>query len=86
LLYEAAPSPIASDLVFINDSNIAEMKHHDKKESWGGKGLFSFHFQINVHHQRKSGWELKQAETWRQELMQRPWRGATYWLAQLAFL
>jgi hypothetical protein len=21
------------------------------------------------------------AETWRQELMQRPWRGAAYWLA-----
>ena len=23
---------------------------------------------------------------WRQELMQRPWRGAAYWLAQPAFL
>jgi hypothetical protein len=26
------------------------------------------------------------AGTWRQELMQRPWRGAAYWLAQPAFL
>jgi hypothetical protein len=26
------------------------------------------------------------AGTWRQELMQRPWRGAAHWLAQPAFL
>ena len=26
------------------------------------------------------------AGTWRQELMQRPWKGAAYWLAQPAFL
>jgi hypothetical protein len=25
-------------------------------------------------------------ETWRQELMQRPWRDAAYWLALLAWL
>jgi hypothetical protein len=25
------------------------------------------------------------AGTWRQELMQRPWRDVTYWLASLAF-
>jgi hypothetical protein len=26
-------------------------------------------------------WNSSKAETWRQELMQRPWRGAAYWLA-----
>jgi hypothetical protein len=37
-----------------------------------------------VHLQRKSGLELKQVR--KQELMQRPWRDVTYWLAQLALL
>jgi hypothetical protein len=32
-----------------------------------------------VHHQRKSGLELKQDR--KQELVQRPWRVVTYWLA-----
>jgi hypothetical protein len=38
------------------------------RSSWGGKGLLSLHFQIAVHHQRKSGLELKQGR--KQELMQ----------------
>ena len=37
-------------------------KHHDQESSWGGKGLFSLH--IAVHHQRKSGLELKQVRSW----------------------
>jgi hypothetical protein len=54
---------------------------------WGGKGLFSLHFHIAVHHQRKSGLELKQVR--KQELMQRPWSDVTLlacfpWLAKLA--
>jgi hypothetical protein len=48
---------------------------YDQDASWGGKGLFSLHFQIAVHHQRKSGLELKQVR--KQELMQRPWRDVT---------
>jgi hypothetical protein len=28
--------------------------------SWGGKGLFNLYFHNAVHHQRKSGQELKQ--------------------------
>jgi hypothetical protein len=59
-------------------------KHHDQEASWGGKGLFSLHFHIAVHHQRKSGLEIKQVR--KQELMQRPWRDVTYWLASPGFL
>ena len=40
--------------------SIAEEKYHDPKAGWGGKGLFGFHFQITVHHQKKSGQDLKQ--------------------------
>jgi hypothetical protein len=56
-------------------------KHHDQEASWGGKGLFSLHFHIAVHHQRKS---LKQVRE--QELMQRPWRDVPYWLASPGLL
>jgi hypothetical protein len=57
-------------------------KHHDQEASWGGKGLFRLHFHTAVHHQRKSGLELKQIR--KQELMQKPWRDVLYWLAQPA--
>jgi hypothetical protein len=53
--------------------------HHDQEASWGGKGLFNLYFHIAVRHQRKSGLELKQVR--KQELMQRLWRDAAYWLA-----
>jgi hypothetical protein len=33
--------------------SIPDNKHHEQ-ESWEGKGLFSLHFHIAVHHQRKS--------------------------------
>jgi hypothetical protein len=59
-------------------------KHHDQEASWGGKGLFSLHFHVAVHHQRKSGLELKQVR--KQDLMQRPWKACFPWSAQLAFL
>ena len=60
------------------------MKHHDQEASWGGKGLFSLHFHIAVHHQRESGLEFKQVR--KQELMQRPWRDVPYWLASPGLL
>ena len=31
-----------------------------KIASWGRMGLFSLHFNIDVHHQRKSGQEVKE--------------------------
>jgi hypothetical protein len=54
-------------------------EHHDQEASWGGKGLFCLYFHTAVHHQRKSGLELKQVK--KQELMQMPWRDVPYWLA-----
>jgi hypothetical protein len=36
------------------------MKQHESKAGWGGKGVFSLHFHIDVHHQRKSGQECTQ--------------------------
>jgi hypothetical protein len=59
-------------------------KHYGQEASWGGKGLFSLHFRIAVHHQRKSGLELKQVK--KQELMQRPRRDVLYWLASPGLL
>jgi hypothetical protein len=59
-------------------------KHHDQEANWGGKGLFGLYFHTAVHHQRKSGLELKQVR--KQELMQRPWRDVTYWLASPGLL
>jgi hypothetical protein len=55
-----------------------------QEASWRGKGLFSVHFHTAVHHQRKSGLELRQGR--KQELMQRPWRDVTYWLASPGLL
>jgi hypothetical protein len=59
-------------------------KYHDQEASWGRKGLFSLHFHNALHHQRKSGLELKQVK--KQELMQRPWRDVTDWLAFFGLL
>jgi len=59
-------------------------KHQDQEASWGGKGLFSLHFHIAVHHQRKSGLEPKQVR--KQELIQSSWRDVSYWLASPGLL
>ena len=42
----------------------------------------ALHFHIAVHHQRKSGLE----QVRKRELMQRPWRDVTYWLASPGLL
>jgi hypothetical protein len=50
------------------------------KRQVGEERVYSdYTFHIVIHHQRKSGLELKQVR--KQELMQRPWRDVTYWLA-----
>lgn len=42
---------------------------------------FSLHFCITVHHHRKLGQKSNRTGTWRQEMMQRPWRHAAYYKA-----
>ena len=36
-------------------------KHHDQEASWGGKGLFSLHFHIAVHYQRRQDWNSRRS-------------------------
>ena len=48
------------DVVCLSQVFLFLHKYHDQKITWGGKCLFSLHFQTVVHHQRKSGLELKQ--------------------------
>jgi hypothetical protein len=38
-------------------------KHHDQEASWGGKGLFSLHFHIAVHHQGSQDWNSSRSES-----------------------
>jgi hypothetical protein len=55
------------------------------KKQVGEERVYSaYTFHIAVHHQRKSGLELKQVR--KQELMQRPWRNVLYWLASPGLL
>jgi hypothetical protein len=55
--------------------SIAEQNIMTKKQV-GGKCLFSLHFHIAVHHQRKSELELKQVR--KKELMLRSRRDVSY--------
>ena len=76
----------ASDALSLSQSGVncfkeTEMEKLRPKSKPGGQRLFSLHFQIIVHHWKKSGQKLKAEGIWRQELMQRPWKGVTYWLA-----
>jgi hypothetical protein len=55
------------------------------KKQVGEERVYSaYTFHIAVHHQRKSGLELKQGR--KQELMQEAWRDVTYWLASPGLL
>jgi hypothetical protein len=66
-------------------------KHHDQEVSWGGKSLFSLHFHIAVHHQRKSGQEFTQGRNLEAGADAGAMEGCSLlacfpWLAQLALL
>ena len=52
------------------------------KTELGRKGFIQLTLPHCCSSPRKSGLELKQVR--KQELMQRPWRGGTYWLASMA--
>jgi hypothetical protein len=55
------------------------------KKQVGEERVYSaYTFHIAVDHQRISGLELKQVR--KQELMQRPWKDVTYWLASPGLL
>jgi hypothetical protein len=55
------------------------------KKQIGEERVYSaYTSHITVHHQRKSGLELKWVR--KQELMQRPWRDVLYWLASPGLL
>jgi hypothetical protein len=55
------------------------------KKQVGEERVYSaYTLHTAVHHQRKSGLELKQVR--KQELMQRPWRDVSYWFASPSLL
>jgi hypothetical protein len=56
-------------------------KYHDQS-NFRGKGLFQLTLPGNTPSLR----EVSKGRNWRQELMQKPWRGAIYWLASGGFL
>jgi hypothetical protein len=64
--------------------SIAVMKHHDQKQAGEKRVHLAYTsillFIIKGSQDRNSN----QAETWKQELMQRPWRDGAYWLAPMA--
>jgi hypothetical protein len=59
---------------------IAVIKHHDQKH------LEEERVYLAYTSTSQSIPEEVRAVRWRQELMQRPWRGAAYWLAWPAFI
>jgi hypothetical protein len=62
------------------------MKHHDQKTSWECRGLFDLHFHITVHHQRKSGQELKPRRNLETRTNVGAMENAAYWLVFHALL
>jgi hypothetical protein len=57
--------------------SIAVMKHQDRKQLGEERVYFTHHSSIEQH----EGRNLNGTGTQRQGLMQRPWRGDSYWLA-----
>ena len=55
--------------------SVAARKHRDKEQYWEER-VFSSHFHITAPPPKEVS-----AGTWRQELMQRPWRGIALWFA-----
>jgi hypothetical protein len=74
-------------IVLVNVS-ITVMNHHDQKASWGRKGLFSLHFHIFVHYQRKSGQDRTVQQDWNLEVGAdaEAMEGCFYWLASPGLL
>jgi hypothetical protein len=61
-------------------------KYHDQKASWRGKGLFSLHFLVAIHHQRKTGQEFTEGSNLEAGADAEAMEGAAYWLASPGLL
>ena len=65
--------------VFLRVSTVV-MKTPSPKVIWGERGLFHLHFQAQSTSEEVRTGTQNRAGTWRQELVQRPWKSAAYWL------
>ena len=80
--------------VYLSQGFYSCTKTHEQEAGWwgvGGESLFSLHFYIAAHHQRKSGQELTQGRNLESEADAEAMEGCCLlacfpWLAQLAFL
>jgi hypothetical protein len=57
------------------------MKHYDQKQVGEERVCLVYIFTSESIKEVRIGTQSNRAGTWRQELMQRPWRGAAYRLA-----
>jgi hypothetical protein len=66
--------------------NIAVLKCHDQKQVVEKRVYVAYTSTLYSITEISQGRNSSRAGTWRQELMQRPWRGAAFWLAPAACL
>ena len=60
---------------------ISVMKHHDQKQLGEERVYLTYSSTSLFIIERSQDRSSHKEGTWTQELMQRPWRGAAYWLA-----
>ena len=51
-----------------------------EKASWREKGLFGLHFPALFSREGSQDRDSNKVASWRQDLMQRPWRETVYWV------
>jgi hypothetical protein len=67
-------------VIFLIMVLIAVMKHYDQKSGWEKRVIWlKLPYCCSLLKEFRTGTEIEQ------ELMQRPWRGAAYWLASSGF-
>ena len=66
--------------------SIAVMKHHDPKQVGEERAYLAYTSTSLFIIERSQDRNSSRAESWRQELMQKPWRGASYWLVPYGLL
>jgi hypothetical protein len=75
---ELYPQPLLRSLVVLFWVSTAAVKHHDQV---GEEGVYSVYTSISLFIiEGSQDRNSSRAGTWRQELMQRSWRDAAYWL------